>query len=79
MSNDLTLREEFEKTIHERLANPNLSALELKTLAEAYSELHKNDYMKDLLDKTSGFTGFGSPYPSTPPAQLENADKQFDI
>lgn len=76
MAFDKTLREEFESTIRERLKNPNLPAEELKILAETYSELHKNDYMKELMTKTSAFSCFGS---STPPAQLENVDRKSDI
>ena len=49
----------FEMTIKERLANPNISAEEIKTLAEAYAELSRNDWMKELATRTSGFSGFG--------------------
>lgn len=51
----------FEMTIKERLANPDISAEEIKTLAEAYAELSKNDWMKEFAAKTSGFSGFGGP------------------
>lgn len=51
----------FEMTIKERLANPDTSAEDIKTLAEAYAELSKNDWMKELATRTSGFSGFGGP------------------
>lgn len=51
----------FEMTIKERLSNPDISAEEIKTLAEAYAELSKNDWMKEFAAKTSGFSGFGGP------------------
>ena len=59
----------FEMVIKERLANPDIPAEEIKTLAEAYAELSKNDWMKEFAARTSGFSGFGGP---ANPAEYES-------
>lgn len=71
MAYDTTTREALEDTIRKKLEDPNLPASEIKTLAEAYAELHKNDYMKEFLSKTSGFNSFGTAIPSTLETTME--------
>lgn len=70
MACNMTTREVIEETIRKRLEDPNLPASEIKLLAEAYAELHKNDYMQEFLSRTSGFSAFGKANPS---AQLNEA------
>lgn len=48
----------FEETINKKLSNPNITTKEIQELATAYSELKKNDWMKEMFNKTSGY-GFG--------------------
>lgn len=49
MAND-TIRIEIEQRITNFLEKPDLSALEIKYLAEAYSELNKHDWMQAVLN-----------------------------
>lgn len=60
MENPMTVTEEFDKAIHEKLSNPNITAAEIETLARAYAELTKNNWMKEVFDRTSTI-GFGGP------------------
>lgn len=60
MENPMTVTEEFDKVIHEKLSNPNITAAEIETLARAYAELTKNNWMKEVFDRTSTL-GFGGP------------------
>lgn len=60
------IRTELEKRITDFLKKPELSALEIKYLAEAYSELNKNDWMQAVLNQptylSNGFGGLGNAY-----------------
>ena len=65
------IRTELEKRITDFLEKPELSALEIKYLAEAYSELNKNDLIQAALNQPAYLNyGFGG---------LENTvDTQFN-
>ena len=55
------LKNSFKNIINTKLSDPNISASDIKLLAEAYSELTKNDYMKDMYKNIgSGMIGFNS-------------------
>ncbi len=55
-----TIRTEIEKRITNFLEKPDLSALEIKYLAEAYSELNKNDLMQEIISQPTYLgNGFG--------------------
>lgn len=59
------IRTELEKRITKFLEKPDLSALEIKYLAEAYSELIKNDWLQAISQPTylsNGFGGLGNAY-----------------
>lgn len=58
MTKDL-IRTELEKRITNFLEKPDLSALEIKYLAEAYSELNKNDWLQAISQPTYLSNGFG--------------------
>lgn len=60
---EFTLREKIEQRMKELLEKPDISAIELKYLAEGYAELNKNDWMKALTNNPyfmSSSSGFGS-------------------
>ena len=52
---DLTCRNTFDKVINERLEDPNITANDICVLAEAYSNLTKNDWMKDMYNKFDNY------------------------
>lgn len=54
---DMTTKEIFEKVICDRIQNPNTSAEDIRTLSEAFANLHKDEWMKGL----SMMGGFGGP------------------
>ena len=59
---EFSLREKIEQRMKELLEKPDISAIELKYLAEGYAELNKNDWMKALTNNpylTSNTSGFG--------------------
>lgn len=63
--NDMTTKEVFEKVICDRIQNPSTSAEDIRTLSEAYANLHKDEWMKNLSMMNYGM-GFGGPaIPST--------------
>ena len=45
------LKETFVNIIKNRLSDPNITANDIKVLAEAYSELTRNDWLKDAYNK----------------------------
>lgn len=56
------LKNTFKKTIEQKLLNPDITPKEIQELASAYSELTKNDWMRDFTNRTSGLgMGFGGP------------------
>ena len=57
---DKTIRENFEEVIRNKLANPDIPASEVETLARAYSELTKNDNLKEMIQNV-GCAGYGAP------------------
>lgn len=60
---EFTLREKIEQRMKELLEKPDISAIELKYLAEGYAELNKDDWMKALTNNPyfmSSSSGFGS-------------------
>lgn len=58
------LKVKIKESIKKKLENPDISAAEIKTLAEAYTELTKNDYIKELWSNPMFGQGFGG---CTPP------------
>ena len=54
---DMTTKEVFEKVICDRIQNPTTSAEDIRTLSEAYANLHKDEWMRNL----SMMGGFGGP------------------
>lgn len=60
------IRTEIEKCITNFMEKPDLSALEIKYLAEAYSELNKNDWMQAIVTQptylNNGIGGLGNSY-----------------
>lgn len=56
------LKNTFKETIEKKLSNPDITPKEIQELASAYSELTKNDWVRDFTNRTSGLgTGFGGP------------------
>ena len=55
--NDMTTKEVFEKVIRDRIQDTRTSAEDIRTLSEAYANLHKDEWMKGL----SMMGGFGGP------------------
>ena len=54
------LKNKFKETIEKKLSNPDITTKEIQELACAYSELTKNDWMRDFAKNTSGLgMGFG--------------------
>ena len=53
------LKAKIKESIEKKLENPDISAEEIKTLAEAYNELTKNDYIKDLWSNSGTMLGQG--------------------
>ena len=80
MDNPMTVTEEFDKVIREKLSNPNITAAEIETLARAYAELTKNNWMKDAFERLdrASIPGFGGPSVSGEVATLayERSDKE---
>lgn len=72
---DMSIREVFEKTITEKLENPKTTAYDIKNLAIAYSELTKNDHMKELTEKFGQYSGFNGPSPIPTDLQLADTPK----
>lgn len=67
------LKNTFKETIEKKLSNPDITPKEIQELACAYSELTKNDWMREFANRTSGLgMGFGGPVGSEN-AQLVNA------
>ena len=54
---DMTTKEIFEKVICDRIQNSTTSAEDIRTLSEAYANLHKDEWMRNL----SMMGGFGGP------------------
>lgn len=75
-SYDKTIRETFEATIRTKLENPDVTAEEINQLAHAYSELTKNDNLRDMMRSVSSYSGFSSANAQSQWAQLvpEKAD-----
>lgn len=46
------LKNMFKETIEAKLRDPNVSPDDICKLAQAYSELTKNDWMKDMMKST---------------------------
>ena len=67
-SSDMAIREKFEEIISKKLDDTDICADEIKRLAEAYSELSKNDHLREMAQMLS-FSGFGS----APTAQIMKA------
>ena len=64
--NDMTTKEVFEKVICDRIQNPSTSAEDIRTLSEAFANLHKDEWMKNLSMMSGYGMGFGGPaIPST--------------
>lgn len=54
------IRNEIEKRIQTFLEKPDITAIELKYLSEAYAELNKNDWMKAIVNQPTYFnSGIG--------------------
>lgn len=49
-----TIREVFEEAIRRKLDNPNIPASEVEALARAYSELTKNDNLREMMRNVGG-------------------------
>lgn len=64
---DMSTKEVFEKVICDRIQNPDTSAEDIRTLSEAYANLHKDEWIKGLY----GFNGYGMGF-GGPTAQLAN-------
>lgn len=65
------LKTKIKESIEKKLENPDISASDIKILAEAYAELTKNDYIKELWSKPmfgSGFGGYTPPDTSKGPS-----------
>ena len=58
---DMSTREVFEKVICERIQNPSTSAEDIRTLSEAYANLHKDEWVKALYGFNGYGMGFGGP------------------
>lgn len=72
-----TVRESIEEAIRKKLEDPNITAEDIEHIAKAYSELHKDDNIKELINKNFFNAGFGS-LPNTN-SQLTNVVKIEDI
>lgn len=57
---DMTTKEVFEKVIRDRIQNPSTSAEDIRTLSEAFANLHKDEWMRNLSMMNYGI-GFGGP------------------
>ena len=57
---DMTTKEVFEKVICDRIQNPSTSAEDIRALSEAYANLQKDEWMKNLSITNYGM-GFGGP------------------
>lgn len=54
----------MKKQSTKKLSDPNITTKEIQELATAYSELKKNDWMKEMFNKTSNYgLGFGGYQP----------------
>ena len=60
-STNMEIREKFEEIISAKLVDQNTSAADIKLLAEAYSELTKNDHLRDMASALSRSPGFPPP------------------
>jgi len=58
------LKAKIKESIEKKLENPDISASDIKTLAEAYAELTKNDYIKELWSNPMFGQGFGGCTPT---------------
>ena len=58
------LKTKIKESIEKKLENSDISASDIKILAEAYAELTKNDYIKELWSNPMFGQGFGG---YTPP------------
>ena len=69
------LKNTFKETIEKKLSNPDITPKEIQELACAYSELTKNDWMREFANRTSGLsTGFGGPVGMEPSSTcIENS------
>ena len=80
MYNPMAVTEEFDKVIREKLSNPNITAAEIETLARAYAELTKNNWMKDAFERIdrASSPGLGGPSVSGEVSTLayERSDKE---
>lgn len=66
----MTTKEIFEKVICDRIQNPTASAEDIRTLSEAFANLHKDEWMKTLSMMNGYGIGFNGPTNSTEQAQL---------
>lgn len=66
MYNPMTVMENFDNVIREKLSNPNITAAEIETLARAYAELTKNNWMKDAFERIDRASSLGFGGPSVP-------------
>jgi hypothetical protein len=67
------LKAKIKESIEKKLENPDISASDIKILAEAYAELTKNDYIKELWSNPMFGPGFGGYIP--PDLSKEPSDK----
>lgn len=69
------LKNTFKETIEKKLSNPDITPKEIQELACAYSELTKNDWMREFANRTSGLSmGFGGPVEMEPSSTcIENS------
>ena len=60
MKNVAEIKGNIMELIEEKLKDPNITAGDIRELAVAYSELTKNDFLKDMWDKTSSCGALGT-------------------
>ena len=60
MKNVAEIKGNIMELIEEKLKDPNITAGDIRELAVAYSELTKNDFRKDMWDKTSSCGALGT-------------------
>lgn len=60
MKNAAEIKGNIMELIEEKLKDPNITAGDIRELAIAYSELTKNDFLKDMWDKTSSYGALGT-------------------
>ena len=60
MKNVAEIKGNIMELIEEKLKDPNITAGDIRELSVAYSELTKNDFLKDMWDKTSSYGALGT-------------------